>query len=460
MLVPLAHSCDEPAGFAEPSSQEWRLAVYSLSTKRIQTSELSLGMYVSKLDRPWLGTPFLFQGFPIQTTEDIDKLREYCKYVYVDTTLSETHSRLLQPGTSSRKSEGSGLLARLLSRVQQMVGLGSKHLEDDYEPGTPGSFYQDQVSLVKELGTAKDTHSRAQTVIKEMMTGMRTGGRLDLDIVKTCVEPMVDSVLRNNDALAWLARLRSKDDYAYSHSIATSVYTIVLGRHIGYSRKELHQLGLGGLLLDVGKARLPDQLLVKTDPLTPDELAEVRRHADYSVEILQETPGMDKAVLEMVKTHHERRNGGGYPQGLERDEIPMFGQIGGLCDAFDAMTSRRPYADTLSAYEAMRKLLAVSGSEFKAELVEQFIQCIGMFPTGSLVELSTGEVGIVISQNKLRRLRPIVMVVLDGKKKPLKKFRRLNLRDEAEDENTEVAIWIRWGLEPGAYGVDPSDYYL
>ncbi len=437
--------------------------MYSLSTKRVLTSELSLGMYVSKLDRPWLETPFLFQGFPITTSDDIEKLREYCKYVYVDTTLSETNPNLRQQNIRALNGERprSGILSRLVNAVGRIAGMSSLAEQDDeYEAGMPGSFYKDQVSLVKELGTAKDTHSRAQTVIREMMTGIRTGGRLELEIVKTCVEPMVDSVLRNNDALAWLARLRTKDDYAYSHSIATSVYTIVLGRHIGYSRKELHQLGLGGLLLDVGKARLPEDLLTKADPLTPEEFAEVRRHVDYSVEILEETPGMDKAVIEMVRSHHERRNGSGYPQNLEGDEIPMYAQIGGLCDSFDAMTTSRPYADTLSAYEAMRKLLAVAGAEFKSELVEQFIQCIGMFPTGSLVELSTGEVGVVISQNKLRRLRPIVMVVLDAKKKPLQKFKRVNLRKETEDEDKEAAIWIRWGLEPGAYGIDPADYYL
>ncbi|MBT8087990.1 MAG: HD-GYP domain-containing protein [Gammaproteobacteria bacterium] len=432
-----------------------------MSTKRVLTTELALGMYVSKLDRPWLETPFLFQGFPITSGEDIDKLRQYCKYVYVDTTLSEVHPKLLGSTISAGRRRQGNWLSRLLAVPLRMAGVSSlRSYEEEYEPGSPGSFYRDQVSLVKELGTAKDTHTRAQAVIQEMVTGIRTGGRLDLDIVKTCVEPMVDSVLRNNDALAWLARLRCKDDYAYSHSIATSVYTIVLGRHIGYNRRELHQLGLGGLLLDVGKARLPDELLTKSDPLTAEELAEVRRHVDYSVEILEQTPKMDKAVIKMVRSHHERRNGSGYPHKLEGDDIPMFAQIGGLCDAFDAMTSRRPYADTLSAYEAMRKLLAIAGSEFKSELVEQFIQCIGMFPTGSLVELSTGEVGIVISQNKLRRLRPVVMVVLDEKKKPLKKFRRVNLRKESEDEKKEVGLWIRWGLEPGAYGIDPSDYYL
>lgn len=436
----------------------------NLTKKKVLTSELSLGMYVARLDRPWLETPFLFQGFPITTNADIDKLQEYCEYVYVDQSLSETspvermkmaHASL--PDTTRRN----GILSRFFAGALRLIGV--KRLQpatEEYEAGQPGSAYRDEVNLVDELGNARETHNKAQSIIREMMTGLRTGGRLELDVVQSVVAPMVDSVLRNNDALAWLSRLRSKDDYSYGHSIATSVYAIVLGRHIGYSREELHLLGLGGLLLDVGKTKISRELLTKEDTLTEEEMAITRSHVEHSVEILEATPGMDPRIIEMVRTHHERRNGQGYPQGLARDEIPMFGQIGGLCDAFDAMTSVRPYANTLSAYEAMRKLLAVAGSEFKSELVEQFIQCIGMFPTGSLVELSSGEVGVVIAQNKLRRLRPVVMVILDAKKKPLATFRRVDLRTESEDENKEVSLWIRWGLEPGAYGVDPADYYL
>lgn len=420
-------------------------------------------MYVARLDRPWLETPFLFQGFPITTTADIEKLKQYCEYVYVDQTLSETtpSARMRQQSASLTDARKPGLLSRLLARLKGSFGIQSKYsTELSGEAEGPGSVYQDQVSLIDELASARHTHDKAQSIISEMMSGLRTGGRLDLDVVQSVVAPMVDSVLRNNDALAWLSRLRSKDDYSYGHSIATSVYTIVLGRHIGYSREELHQIGLGGLLLDIGKTRLPAELLKKVEKLTDEEMLQVRSHVGHSVDILEKTPGMDPVVIEMVRTHHERRNGEGYPHGLTGDEIPMFGQIGGLCDAFDAMTSVRPYADTMSAYEAMRKLLAVAGSEFKSELVEQFIQCIGMFPTGSLVELSTGEIGIVIAQNKLRRLRPVVMVILDAKKKPLQKFKRVDMREDSEDEDGNLALWIRWGLEPGAYGVDPSDYYL
>ena len=435
----------------------------SLTKKKVATTELSLGMYVTRLDRPWLETPFLFQGFPITNTADIEKLKQYCEFVYVDQSLSATTpgARMRQQPVSLSNEKKPGLVGRLLKRLIHSAGVGSNQSNAvSSQTGGPGGVYHDQVSLIDELGSARQTHDRAQNIISEMVSGLRTGGRLELDVVRTVVAPMVDSVLRNNDALAWLSRLRSKDDYSYGHSIATSVYTIVLGRHIGYSREELHQIGLGGLLLDIGKTRLSADLLKKKETLTDEELLQVRSHVGHSIDILEKTPGMDPVVIEMVRTHHERRNGKGYPHGLTGDEIPMFGQIGGLCDAFDAMTSVRPYADTLSAYEAMRKLLAVAGSEFKAELVEQFIQCIGMFPTGSLVELSTGEIGIVISQNKLRRLRPVIMVILDAKKKPLQKFKRVDLRDEVEDKDGNLSLWIRWGLEPGAYGVDPSDYYL
>ncbi|MGB5510753.1 MAG: HD-GYP domain-containing protein [Woeseiaceae bacterium] len=435
----------------------------SLTKKKVATTELSLGMYVARLDRPWLETPFLFQGFPITNTADIEKLKQYCEFVYVDQSLSATTpgARMRQQPVSLSNEKKPGLVGRLLARLIRSAGVGSNQSNAvSSQTGGPGGVYHDQVSLIDELGSARQTHDRAQSIISEMVSGLRTGGRLELDVVRTVVAPMVDSVLRNNDALAWLSRLRSKDDYSYGHSIATSVYTIVLGRHIGYSREELHQIGLGGLLLDIGKTRLSADLLKKKETLTDEELLQVRSHVGHSIDILEKTPGMDPVVIEMVRTHHERRDGKGYPHGLTGDEIPMFGQIGGLCDAFDAMTSVRPYADTLSAYEAMRKLLAVAGTEFKAELVEQFIQCIGMFPTGSLVELSTGEIGIVISQNKLRRLRPVVMVILDARKKPLQKFKRVDLRDEVEDEDGNLSLWIRWGLEPGAYGVDPSDYYL
>ena len=273
----------------------------NLTKKKVLTSELSLGMYVACLDRPWLETPFLFQGFPITTNADIDKLQEYCEYVYVDQSLSETSpvERMKMAHTPLPDAAGrSGILGRIFAGVLRLFGVRRlQPVTHECEAGQPGSAYRDQVSLVDELGNARETHNKAQSIIREMMTGLRTGGRLELDVVQSVVAPMVDSVLRNNDALAWLSRLRSKDDYSYGHSIATSVYAIVLGRHIGYSREELHLLGLGGLLLDVGKTKISRELLTKEETLTEEEMAIARSHVQHSFEILSEFLELDDASI-------------------------------------------------------------------------------------------------------------------------------------------------------------------
>lgn len=421
-------------------------------TIEVMTNELKLGMYVSRLDRPWLDTPFLFQGFYINSREDIDELQRHCEYVYVDMSKRQADTRPMRRSAAGRRASFVHWRNRLLSIVR---------------PGTfksgspvPNEVYRDSASVKEEASEARSTHRRAHDIIGQMTTGLRTGGKLDLEVVKGVVTPMVDSVLRNNDALAWLSRMKDKDDYSYNHSIATSVYSIVLGRHLGLARNELEVVGLGGLLLDIGKTRVAAELLASADPLSEEETQEMRRHIDYGVSILEASDGMDPRVIEMVRTHHERHNGTGYPERLKGSEIPLFGRIGGICDAFDAMTTDRVYAPAKSCYDAMRELNALADVEFKAELVEQFIQAVGMFPTGTLVELNTGEVGVIIAQNRVRRLRPTVMLILDRNKMPLQEFRTIDLREQTTDDEGVNSLWISRGLEPGAYGVDPAQYYL
>lgn len=421
-------------------------------TIEVMTNELKLGMYVSRLDRPWLETPFLFQGFYITSSEDIDELRRHCEYVYVDITKRELYDRPMRRSGGGRRSHFAHWKNRLMSLVRPGTFKGNVDL--------PASRYENTATVKEEAGEARATHKRAYDIISQVTSGLRTGGKLNLEVVQTVVTPMVDSVLRNNDALAWLTRLKDKDDYAYNHSIATSVYCIVLGRHLGLGRKELELVGLGGLLLDIGKTRLPVTLLCSTQPLSPAQREHVQEHVRHGIEILHETGGMDPRVIEMVRTHHERHNGTGYPGGLKGSDIPLFGRIAGICDTFDAMTTERPYAKAKSCYDAMRELNSLADVDFKAELVEQFIQAVGMFPTGTLVEISTGEVGVVVAQNRVRRLRPTVMLVLGADKQPLKEFKTVDLREQITDEDGKNSLWITRGLEPGAFGIDPAEYYL
>ena len=414
----------------------------------ISTDELAIGMYVSQLDRPWLETPFLFQGFLIATAKETEQLRRYCRHVFVDVKRSADGVIVMKRAQTRPLTFGRRLVQKLLGRRRPVS-----------DPVTR-TVYRNKVSLSAELPKATRAHDTASTVMGDVMRTLREGGGLQVTEVREAVRPMIDTVLRNEFALAWLTRLRTKDDYAYQHSVATGVYSLVLGRHLGLDRDNLELLGMGGLLLDVGLTRIPDELLRKKETLTAEEVTRIRTHVEAGVEILTVCKGLDARVVEMVRTHHERYNGSGYPRGLSNGDIPVFGRIAGIVDSFHAMTTPRPFADPMSPCEAMMHLNNLADVEFQAELVEQFVQAVGCFPTGTLVELNSGEVGVVTSQNRVRRLRPRVMIVLGADKQRLGKFREVDLRNETADLHTQNSLWITRGLEPGAYGIDPAEFYL
>jgi HD-GYP domain-containing protein (c-di-GMP phosphodiesterase class II) len=253
---------------------------------------------------------------------------------------------------------------------------------------------------------------------------------------------------------------RLPDDYTYNHALATSIWAVVFGKSLGFDKPNLEILGMGGLLLDIGKTRIPHVLLSKVGPLEPPELAELRRHVEHSVAILRETKGIHPKVEQMVQTHHERHDGSGYPAGLAGNAIPVFGRLAGLVDTYDAMTSLRPYAPAMSTYNVMRVLVDQGDKLFQGELIERFIRVVGIFPTASLVELNSGEVGIVVEQNALRRLRPKVMLVLDAAKQLRSEFPVVDLGEVSAETISPDGLWIVHGLEPGSFGIDPREYYL
>jgi HD-GYP domain-containing protein (c-di-GMP phosphodiesterase class II) len=292
------------------------------------------------------------------------------------------------------------------------------------------------------------------------MDELRRSGSLDLRRLESTVTPMVDSVLRNPAALACLVRMQKKDDYLYHHSLASSVWATILGRQIGLTRDDLALLSLGAMVLDVGKTLVPDEILSKPDQLSAEETKLMQQHVKFGLDILQQAGDVDPRVLDMVAYHHERYNGTGYPAGCSGSDIPVFGRIAGIVDAYDAMITLRPYAKPVSSYGALRKLQKLADVEFQAEIVEQFTRAIGVFPTGTLIELNSGEVGIVTKQNRIRRLRPEIMLIMAGDKQLLENFRVIDLNSETVGTENMKSLWIERGLEPGAHGIDPTEFYL
>ena len=283
----------------------------------------------------------------------------------------------------------------------------------------------------------------------------RKHGDVKFDTVKSAVAPTIESILRNPDAMAWTVFSKKKSGRDYCRAVATSVWSIMFGRHLGFEREALLDLAMGGLLLDIGNVGLPADIVNTSGALTDDQREQVRRHVKIGVEILEASKDFSENVFDMVRCHHERADGSGYPNQLRGNAIPVFGRIAGIVDCYDAMTTKNAYSSAQAAYESARELHEMRGKQFSAEVVEQFFRTVGMFPTGSVVELSDGTVGVVLEQNKTNALRPKVMLLLDENHEPFRPRRVMDMQKLPAKPNGEGAICIARGLEHGAYGIDP-----
>ena len=428
-------------------------------TTKLSVDQLEIGMFVAQLDRPWLETPFLFQGFYIRDGDEISELQKHCKNVFVSqATLPETATvdapAIVKP---SNGGEGASPKKKRFS-LRSLFRASESSSGDDFEQ--TNVIYKETTTLKEETHTASSIQKQAIDTLEGVMKNLRNNGELEIGPLESTITPMVDSVLRNSAAMACLMRMQKKDDYLYQHSLASAVWAAILGRQIGLNRSDLDVLALGAMLLDVGKTQIPIEILTKPGRLDDEEKAVMRQHVQFGLDILDKAGNVDSRVFDMAANHHERYNGTGYPNGVSGNAIPVFGRIAGIVDAYDAMTTSRPYANLLSSYDALRKLRVLADVEFQAEIVEQFTRAIGAFPTGTLVELNTGEVGIVTRQNRIRRLRPEVMVITDTDKQALEEFRIIDLNEEKVTDRGEQSLWIECGLPPGMHDIDPTEYYI
>ena len=375
-------------------------------------------MYIAELDRPWTDTPFTFQGFVLSTEQQLDALKKYCSSVIID--------------------------------VERSPAL---------EPLAPRVAYAERAPVEQEIGTAKIAYTSGRELTRELLSAVRVGRTLDAVQLKSAVSSMTESVLRNPDALLLFSQLRSKGEYTESHALDVSIYMITFGRFLQLEPGQIEFLGYLGLLQDVGKLRLPQELLEKRGRLTIEEFELAKLHVNYSVEILRATPGLPADLARAAALHHERHDGSGYPKGLRGTEIGVIGSIAAIVDTFDALTVKRPYADAVSPSTAISMLYKWRGVFYDAHLVEQFIRCIGIFPVGSLVELNTGEVGVVIAQNLTKRLLPRVMVIRDAEGNPMQPHKLLDLAREPKATKDET-YRILGTLEYGSVPFNPDELFL
>lgn len=427
----------------------------------VTPDQLKLGMYVAKLDRPWLETPFLFQGFRINSDKVIAEIRRYCNYVYIDAEQSPEPASSAAPETPGTVAARPRRHADTAS-VGGGPGGGPAAADNDAAatvtaPRHNAADVSEVRALQTELPEARIAQQKTEEVFTEAVDRLKQGKRIDLSQLGKSLDLVIASVARNQDAIAWVTRMKKKNDYLFDHSVASSVWAVLLGQHLNLKHEALQVFSVGALLMDVGKTRIDDALLVKRDP-SPDELQTLRGHVELGVEIVSAIPRVNPRIVEIVSCHHERYDGSGYPRGLSGRDIPLLAQLAGVIDSYDAMTQTRPYRDPMSTLEATQELNRLAGSQFSEQVVSQLVQAIGVFPVGTLVELSSGEVAVVIAQHKTHRLQPKVMLLLDPYKEQLDEFPVVDLRHQSADAGDR--LHIRHGLPPGAYGIDPTEYYL
>lgn len=531
-----------------------------LKKEKIETQQLALGMFVTELDRPWIDSPFMLQGFVLEDQADIDTMVSICKYVYVDRTrsigdqLTETpkHDVSIKRNTSvmrikdpnsqpTNKNTPTMNKARRGEKVSFMdvlrevknyqspqntennneegVAFNVRHGADSalqsalpYEekseaahpPSTKniisdiGSFigglfdkkksklstktsaqqsnsnqveatdhendenliiYEQESPVEHEIAVIYPTYEQSQIITRDIFDAIATDQQFDISGVSESLDSMVESIGRTPDALLWLAKLKKTDGYAYNQALNVSITLMAFGSFLAFSKEQIKTLGLAGLLQDIGKVKLSSDILLKEGKLTREEYDHAKKHVEESLKILQTTPNIPSEVFKLVAEHHERIDGSGYPSQLNEDQLSVPSQAAGLIDTYCAMTNHRSYAKGSYHQQALDEIQALSDKQFTSVLIDQLVQFMGIYPVSSLVAVNTGEVGVIIQQNQVRRLLPRLMLLLGPDKVRYNAPVVLDLINKPLAPNGELYRIVK-SLAPDSYDLNPSDFYI
>ena len=363
---------------------------------KVDIEHLKKGMYVCELDRPWTETSFLLQGVLIKSSDDIAQVQEFSSFVYVDS--EKSHASILPH----------------LNTISQNENARKK---STFSPSNNASQAADleQSNFKKELKTARKVHSRTKAYIDSALEDVRLGQSVNTDEAKEVVIQVANSITRSEHAMVWLTNLKSRDEYTSIHCMNVCIMAVSFGRSIGMSKPELEIIGLGALLHDLGKMRVPLEILNKPGKLTEEEFDIMKTHPMEGYNMLEKQADLPLEVLDIVKHHHERRNGKGYPSRLKGEEITNMTRMVAIVDVYDAITSDRCYHDAITPYDALKNMYEWVNEDFDKTIIEQFIKCLGIYPIGCVVELNLGHIGIVVTASEKTKLRPIVLLISNSK---------------------------------------------
>lgn len=384
---------------------------------KVKTADLKVGMYIHQIDASWFKHPFLANHFIIRSEKEIEKLNKVkIEWVYVDFEKS-----ILEPKTT------------LEPRIQKIK----------------------PVPFAQEIEKSRQIFNKAEQQVHNLMEKARCGEKINIPQLKELVGDMTGSILRNTNALVSLSRLKDYNKGIYYHSINVCLLCLAVGQKINLDPEEMVSVGMGGLLHDIGLVKFPEHLLSIDYRPTEKEVEVLKQHPRESAQILESSEGITDDAMAMVLNHHEKYNGDGYPQGLSGKSIGTFGLVIRIADYYDHITSKYQNHEATLPSEAIKMILQRSQTHFSPLYAAKFVECLGIYPIGSLVELNTKEIGIVMEINQKEVVSPLVLLLTDAHGSPLKEKILIDLMNL--DPKIQQKKIIR-PLNPNSLGIDPEEY--
>lgn len=400
----------------------------SIELIEVNVKDLQIGMYVSKLDRPWLETSFYFQGFELTTQADIRAVKKQCEFVYVDKKKTKKHVIIIQRNSPFSKN----------------------WIEKRTAPEKKSDFN-------KEFKYAEVIHKNTSDLVKSFMEDVQIGKAINVELAKAAVAECVDSVMNAPDALMWLMQLKKWDEYTSQHSMNVCVLSIALARQLDLPEDEIHLVGLCGMMHDMGKMKVPIEVLNKPGRFEPEELKMMNRHPAFGKEVLEASEGIPECVVDAAHGHHERLDGKGYPQNLMGTSIHPYTRMITIADMYDAIVSDRCYKKGKTHLEAINIMRENCGSQLDTALVAKFVESLGIYPPGNIVEMNNSEVGVVLEVNNVKKLKPKINMLLDEEKHRVEP--RLVDLAKIDLDNSGQDYIIKRMLRPEEVGLDINEIY-
>lgn len=395
--------------------------------KKITVDQLRLGMHIREFCGSWMDHPFWREDFVLHDPDDLETIRTCgIKEVWID---ANKGCDVDLPGPTKQETE-----AHVEATLMEVAAPPAPR------PAPP------KATLAEEIQRAAKICATAKQAVVSMFQEVRMGKAIDHDAANALVEEISDSVMRNPGALISLARLKTADDYTYMHSVAVCALMVALARQLGIDEKMTRELGMAGLLHDLGKALMPMEVLNKPGKLTDEEFAIMKSHPVEGHRLLVEGGAVGEIPLDVCLHHHEKIDGNGYPHRLKDAEISLYAKMGAVCDVYDAITSNRPYKAGWDPAESIRRMAEWTG-HFEQRIFHAFVKSIGIYPIGSLVRLSSGLIGVVIEQSAESLLSPRVKVFFSTQSRTYVPPKTLDLSKEGADKIVGREDAAAWGLK-------------